>query len=61
MYYGLGLGSPDDKPLWPFVIGLAVVVGSLSYVSLKGQAEIHARIEREHRARGTMHGARRRR
>lgn len=43
--------SPN-KPMWPFVLGTAVVLGVLSYFSLKGQAEIHARVERDRRARG---------
>lgn len=39
-------------PLWPVVVGAIVIVGGLSYVSQKGQREIHSRIHREHLAMG---------
>lgn len=60
----LGADPPmNPPPAWPFVLGVMAIIGGLSYVSLKGQREIHARVERDRRARGGggMHGARRRR
>jgi hypothetical protein len=50
-------GAPPDNPpaMWPFVLGTTALLGVLSYFSLKGQREIHARVERdraERRRRG---------
>jgi hypothetical protein len=55
MQYQLGETPPNPPAMWPFVVGLAVVVGGLSFISLRGQHEIHARVERdraERRRRG---------
>lgn len=42
---------PKNPPaMWPFVLGTAAVIGVLSAISLRGQREIHERIEREHAA-----------
>lgn len=36
-----------SKRVWPYVVGLGVVLGGLSYVSHKGQRQIYERIGRE--------------
>jgi hypothetical protein len=37
--------------MWPFVLGFAAVIGALSWVSLRGQREIHARVARQYAER----------
>ncbi len=47
------LREPPKNPpaMWPFILGTAAVIGLLSWQSLKGQHEIHARVERDRAAR----------
>lgn len=37
----------EKKPIWPFALGAAALLGWLSYVSRKGQRLIHERVARE--------------
>jgi hypothetical protein len=46
-----GAPPPNPPAMWPFVLGTAAFISVLSYFSLKGQREIHARVERDRAAR----------